>query len=162
MSNIEHILFKDLSHIEAICEHNNNNIIKIPAGAEYSGLFRSVSPSCEVDKVKLKWWQCSFFHDDEYVAKEDRWTDQDVIGTMEDMTDEWNNHIKFITDHQNDSTYAVTKAHIVLHFLDGSKKTIWCESDTEMNNYLTNSIHRENFNEIMFINGDEATTRMVD
>lgn len=167
MNNIEHILFKDLSHIQAICEHINPDITMIPAGTEYYGLFRGVYPSCEVDKVKPKWWQCSLLHDDEYVAKEDRWGDQDAIGTMEDMVNEWDNHIKFVTnhhvaDHQDDSTYAVTKAHIVLHFLDGSEKTIWFENDTEMNNYLTNTIHRGNFNEILFIDGKENTTRMVD
>lgn len=161
MSNIEHILFKDLSHIQAICEHINPNITMIPAGTEYSGFFRGVYPSCQVDKVKPKWWQCSSLHDDEYVAKENRWMDQDVIGTMDDMTDEWNNHIKFLTDPQDDSTYAVTKAHIVLHFLDGSKKTIWFENDTDMNNYLNDTIHRGNFNEILFIDGEEETTRMA-
>lgn len=159
---MEHILFKNLSHIQAICEHINPNIKMIPAGTEYSGLFRSISPSCEVDKVKPKWWQSSFLHDDEYVAKEDRWGDLDIIGTMEDMIQEWDGHIKFLTDPQDDSTYAVTKAHIVLHFLDGSVKTIWFENDTEMNNYLTNTIHRVNFNEILFINDKIETTRMVD
>ena len=161
MSNIEHILFKDLSHIQAICEHINPNIKMIPAGEPYSGLFRGVYPSCEVDKVKPKWWQCSLLHDDEYVAKENRWMDQDVIGTMDDMFDEWSGHIRFLTDPQDDSTYAVTKAHIVLHFLDGSKKTIWFENDTEMNNYLNDTIHRVNFNEILFIDGEEQTTRMA-
>ena len=162
MSNIEHILFKDLSHIQAICEHPNANITMIPAGDEYSGLFRSVCPSCEVDKVKPKWWQSSLLHDEEYVAKEDRWMDLDIIGTIDDMTDEWNGHIKFLTDPQDDSTYAVTKAHVIFHFLDGSKKTVWFESDNEMNNYLTNTIHRENFNEILFVDGEETSTRMVD
>ena len=159
---IEHILFKDLSHIRAICEHINENIKMIPAGDEYSGLFRSVSPSCEVDKVKPKWWQSSLLHDDEYVAKEDRWKDQDIIGTMEDMIQEWDNHIKFLTDHQDDSTYAVTKSHIILHFLDGEKKTIWFENDADMNTYLNNTIHRGNFNEILFIDGNEQTTRIED
>ena len=158
---IEHILFKDLSHIQAICEHTNANITMIPAGTEYSGLFRGVFPSCEVDKVKPKWWQCSFLHEDEYVAKENRWKDQDAIGTMEDMINEWNNHIKFITDPQDGSTYAVTKAHVIFHFNDGSKKTCWFESDNEMNTYLTDTIHRENFNEILFFDGKEQTTRMV-
>ena len=162
MSNIEHILFKDLSHIRAICEHINSNITMIPAGTAYSGFFRCVHPSCVVDKVKPKWWQSSLLHDDEYVAKEDRWEDPDIIGTMEDMINEWDNHIKFLTDPQDDSTYAVTKAHIILHFLDGSKKTIWFENDTEMNNYLTDTIHRGNFNEILFIDGKEETTRMTD
>ena len=164
MSNIEHILFKDLSHIQAICEHINKNIRMIPAGDEYSGFYRCVYPSCEVDKVKPKWWQCSLLHDDEYVAKEDRWVDyyDNTIGTMEDMINGWDNHIKFLTDSQDDSTYAVTKARIILHFLDGSKKTIWFENDTEMNNYLTDTIHRGNFNEILFIDGKEETTRMVD
>lgn len=162
MSNIEHILFKDLSHIRAICEHINENIKMIPAGEEYSGFFRRIYPSCEVDKVKPKWWQSSFFHDDDYVAKKDRWMDPDVIGTMEDMINEWDNHIKFLTDPQDDSTYAVTKAHIILHFLDGTKKTIWFENDTEMNNYLTDTIHRGNFNEILFVDGKEETTRMTD
>jgi hypothetical protein len=55
----------------------------------------------------------------------------------------------------------VTKAHIVLHFLDGSKKTIWFENDTDMNNYLNDTIHRVNFNEILFIDGEEETTRMA-
>lgn len=159
---IEHILFKDLSHIQAICEQVNEGIKMIPAGNEYSGFLRCVYPSCEVDKVKPKWWQCSFLHDDDYVAKEDRWMDPDIIGTMEDMIDAWDNHIKFLTDHQDDITYAVTKAHIVLNFLDGSKKTIWFENDTEMNNYLTNTIHRVNFNEILFIDGKEETTRITD
>ena len=159
---IEHILFKDLSHIQAICEHVNESIKMIPAGEEYSGFLRGVYPSCAADKVKPKWWQSSFFHDDDYVAKEDRWMDPDVIGTMEDMIQEYDNHIKFITDHQDDSTYAVTKAHIILHFLDGTKKTIWFENDTEMNKYLTDTIHRVKFNEILFMGGKMETTRMVD
>jgi hypothetical protein len=87
--------------------------------------------------------------------------DQDVTGTMDAMTDEWDGHIKFLTDPQDDSTYAVTKAHIVLHFLDGSKKTIWFENDTDMNNYLNDTIHRVNFNEILFFDGKEQTTRMA-
>ena len=49
---IEHILFKDLSHIQAICEHPNDNIVKVPTGTEYSGFFRGVSSSCEVDKAQ--------------------------------------------------------------------------------------------------------------
>ena len=159
---IEHILFKDLSHIKAICEHLNSNITMVPAGETYNGFFVRVSSNCEVDKVKPKWWQSSFIHEEDYKAKEDRWTDGEVIGTMDDLIQEWDNHIKFLTDRPDDSTYAVTKAHIILHFLDGSKKTIWFESDNEMNNYLTNTIHRGNFNEILFIDGEEATTRMVD
>lgn len=159
---IEHILFKDLSHIQAICERTNANITMIPVGTEYSGWFRSVSPSCEVDKVEPKWWQSILLHDDDYVAKEDRWEDPDIIGTMEDMINEWDNHIKFLTDPQDDSTYAVTKAHVIFHFLDGSKKTVWFENDTEMNNYLTDTIHRGNFNEILFIDGKEETTRITD
>ena len=158
----EHILFKDLSHIRAICEHINSNITMIPAGDEYSGFFRSVSPSCEVDKVKPKWWQSSFLHDDEYVAKEARWKDQDTIGTMEDLVQEWNGHIKFVTDHQDDSTYAVTKSHIILHFSDGEKKTIWFENDNEMNSYLTETMHRIKFNEILFVDGEMQSTRMAD
>lgn len=160
--SIEHLIFKDLSHIWAICEHTNTSITMIPTGTEYSGLFRSVSQSCKVDKVKPKWWQCSFLHDNEYVAKENRWKDLDIIGTMEDIIDEWDGHIKFVTDHQDDSTYAVTKARIILHFLDGCKKTIWFENDTEMNNFLTNTINRENFNEILFIDGKAETTRIID
>lgn len=159
---IEHILFKDLSHIQAICESTNANITRIPAGTKYFGWFRSVSPSCKVDKVKPKWWQSSFFHEDEYVAKEDRWEDLDIVGTMEDMVDEWNGHIRFLTDPNTDFTTPVTKAHVIFHFLDGSKKIIWFENDTEMNNYLTNTIHRGNFNEILFIDDKEETTRMVD
>lgn len=158
---IEHILFKDLSHIQAICEHTNANITMIPVGTEYSGLFRSISPSCEVDKVKPKWWQSSFLHDDEYVAKEDRWEDLDIIGTMEDMVNEWNGHIKFLTDPNTNFVTPVTKAHIILHFVDGSKRTIWFENDLEMNEYLSKSIHRENFNEILFFDGKEQTTRMA-
>lgn len=159
---IEHILFKDLSHIQAICESTNANITRIPADTKYFGWFRSVSPSCEVDKVKPKWWQSSFFHEDEYVAKEDRWEDLDIVGTMADMVDEWNGHIKFLTDPQDDSVYAVTKAHVIFHFLDGSKKIIWFENDTEMNNYLADTLHRINFNEILFVDGKEETTRMTD
>ena len=158
----EHILFKDLSHIRAICEHINSDITMIAAGDEYSGFFRSVSPSCKVDQVKPKWWQDKFLHYDEYVAKEDRWKDQDTIGTMEDMIQQWDNHIKFLTDHQNDSTYAVTKSHIILHFLDGEKKTIWFENDNEMNSYLTETMHRVKFNEILFVDGEMQSTRMAD
>lgn len=158
---IEHILFKDLSHIQAICEHTNANITMIPAGTEYSGFFRGVSSSCEVDKVKPKWWQCSFLHDDEYVAKEDRWMDQDVVGTMDDLVNEWNNHIRFLTDPNTGFATPVTKAHIILHFMDGSKKTIWFENDREMNEYISKTLHRENFNEILFFDGKEQTTRMA-
>lgn len=158
---IEHILFNALSHVQAICEHTNANITMIPAGTEYSGFFRSVSPDCKVDKVKPKWWQCSFLHDDEYVAKEDRWEDLDIIGTMEDMINEWNNHIKFLTDHQDNSVHVVTKSHIILHFMDGSQKTIWFENDREMNKYISNTLHRENFNEILFFDGKEQSTRMA-
>lgn len=157
----EHILFKDLSHIRAICEHINESIKMIPEGEEYSGLFLHTYPSCEIDHVKPKWWQSSLIHGDDYKASEDRWTDGDIVGTMEDIVQEWNGHIKFVTDHQDDSTYAVTKSHIILHFLDGSKKTIWFESDNEMNEYITNTLHRENFNEILFFDGKEQTTRMV-
>lgn len=162
MSNIEHILFKDLSHIQAICEHINENIKMIPAGDEYCGFNRIVYPSCEVDKVKPKWWQSSLLHDEEYVAKEDRWMDYESIGTMEDMIQEWNNHIKFLEDPQDGIVHAVSKARVIFHFLDGSKKSVWFESDNEMNNYLNDTIHRGNFNEILFVNGEETTTRMTD
>ena len=162
MSTIEHILFKDLSHLQAICEHPNANITMIPAGEEYSGFNRIVYPSCEVDKVKPKWWQSSLLHDEEYVAKEDRWMDYESIGTMEDMTDAWNNHIKFVEDPQDGIVRALSKAQVIFHFLDGSKKTVWFESDNEMNNYLTNTIQRGNFNEILFIDGEETATRMTD
>lgn len=162
MSTIEHILFKDLSHIQAICEHINVNIKMIPAGDEYSGFSRVVYPSCEVDKVKPKWWQSSLLHDEEYVAKEDRWMDYESIGTIEDMIESWNNHIKFLEDPQDGIVHAVSKAHVIFHFVDGSKKSVWFESDNEMNNYLNDTIHRGNFNEILFVNGEETTTRMTD
>lgn len=161
MSTIEHILFKDVSHIQAICEHINVNIKMIPAGEEYFGFNRIVYPSCEVDKVKPKWWQSSLLHDEEYVAKEDRWMDYESIGTMEDMTEAWNNHIKFVEDPQDGIIRAVSKAQVIFHFLDGSKKSIWFESDNDMNNYLTDTIHRGNFNEILFVNSEETTTRMA-
>lgn len=159
---IEHILFKDLSHIQAICECINPYIKMIPAGTEYFGFFRRVYPGCQIDKVKPRWWQCKYLHEDEYVAKEDRWTDRDTVGTMEDMINEWNNHIKFLINPQDDTTYAVTKAHVILHLLDGTKKTIWFDNDNEMNKYLTDTVHRENFNEILFVDDKEETTRMVD
>ena len=142
----EHILFKDLSHIRAICEHINKNIKVIPEGEEYSGLLLHIYPSCEIDHVKPKWWQSHFIHEYDYKATKDRWTDGDIVGTIEDLVQKWNGHIKFVTDHQDDSTYAVTKSHIVLHFLDGNKKTIWFENDNEMNSYLTEAMHRVNFN----------------
>ena len=159
---IEHILFKDLSHIRAICEHINENIKMIPEGEEYSGLFLNIYPTCEIDHVKPKWWQSYFIHEYDYKATEDRWTDGDIVGTMEDIVQEWNGHIKFVTDHQDDSTYAVTKSHIILHFLDGEKKTIWFENDNEMNSYLTETMHRVHFNEILFVDDEMQTTRMAD
>lgn len=154
----EHILFKNLSHIQAICEHISEKIKMMPKGEEYSGLFRRIYPSCEVDRVKPKWWQSSLIHEYDYRATEDRWCDHDVVGTMEDMIGEWNGHIKFVTDAHG--IHAVKKAHVILHFLNGDKKTVWFENDNEMNSYLTETIHRVNFNEILFADDEMQTTRM--
>lgn len=38
----EHILFNNLSHIQAICEHISEKIKMMPKGEEYSGLFRRI------------------------------------------------------------------------------------------------------------------------
>lgn len=64
------------------------------------------------------------------IAKEDRWMDDDIIGTESEMIEEWNDHVFLYQD------VWYRKARCEVRFNDQSYQTLYFSSNNELLNFI--------------------------
>ncbi len=124
------IYFKEISHLSAVEQHVCDEVGLITTGEKYSCLYGHVDEEvCEQD-ICNGFFDSSFFPT--YKAKGDRWNYNDMfIGPPEYIEKQTNGQIKYI----NGVWYRM--AHLVIRFLDQTEKTIYFNTNHEMDDYIT-------------------------
>lgn len=124
------IYFKEISHLSAVEQHACDEVRLISKGEKYSCSFSCIEEEAAEKDICNGFFDSSFFPT--YKAKEDRWNYNGLfIGSIEFIEKQTNQHIKCIDGIWYDMP------HLVIQFLDQTKKTIYFNTNDEMNDYIT-------------------------
>lgn len=148
MSEMDKIVFKNLSHIDVYNKKENNSLSLIKKGEDYSvgiSLLLCIFP--KEDRI-YRFFEC-FRSGYKLIAKEDRWRCADIVySSIEEAIDDWNNTIMFDTVEQKWYNRPLCK----FHFLDGSQYVKHFNTNEEMNDFLNDYV---NFDWKIIENNDE-------
>ena len=123
------IYFKEISHLSAVEQHVCNEVKVITTGEKYSSLYGYIEEEVAEQDICNGFFDSSFFPT--YKAKKDRWQyNNTFIGSIEYIEKQTNQHIKRI-----DGIW-YNMPHLVIRFLDQTEKTIYFNTNDEMNNYI--------------------------
>lgn len=124
------IYFKEISHLSAVEQHVCDEVRLITTGEKYTCLFGHIEKEVAKKDICNGFFESSYF--DKYKAKEDRWNYKDkFIGSQEFIEEQTNYQIKYV----NGVWYRMP--HLIIRFLDQTEKTIYFNTNDEMDDYIT-------------------------
>jgi hypothetical protein len=124
------IYFKEISHLSAVEQNVCDTVELITTGEKYSCSFGQVEEEVAEKDICNGFFDSSYFPT--YKAKEDRWNYDNVfVGSQEFIEKQTKYQLKYI----NGVWYRMP--HLVIRFLDQTEKTIYFNTNDEMNNYIT-------------------------
>ena len=127
---MDDIYFEKISHFTKIKQDVCDEVKLITIGEKYRCLFGCVEEEVAKKDIRNSFFDSSLFPT--YEAKEDRWDyDGTFIGSQEFIEQQTKYHIKYI----NGVWYRMP--HLVIQFLDQTKKTIYFNTNDEMDDYIT-------------------------